>query len=404
MQTEPTARRTYGTGSIIEQNGVYFGKWRVGQRQVKRKLGPIRRPGTRDGLTKTQAEAKLRAVMAETTTAPVMERITIREAGARLLAHLETMGRKHETIRSYRSNLNSQIVPRLGRVPVGSIGRDHAEQLIEGCLRDGLAPKTTRNVLGLLSSIIEFSVKHRWATSNPCKLVDRPQAANDEKDIRFLDQPEIEALLEAVPDDDYGRVQRAIYLAATMSGMRQGELLALRWIDVDWSAQKIRVRRNYVRGRFGTPKSKRGSRSVPLADRLGGELDKLYRASAFQQDDDLVFANPHTGRPMDGQALTKAYQRALKRAGVRRVRFHDLRHTFGTRMAAVGVPMRTLQEFMGHRDLGTTAIYADYAPGAREVDLVNEAFAQASTNPGTNLSETQTNSGSRNPMNPGVMP
>jgi hypothetical protein len=81
------------------------------------------------------------------------------------------------------------------------------------------------------------------------------------------------------------------------------------------------------------------------------------------------------GRPMNGHTLTRTYQSALQAAGVRKVRFHDLRHTFGTRMAAAGVPMRTLQEWMGHRDFRTTLIYADYAPGAHEVDLVNGAFS-----------------------------
>jgi integrase len=158
-----------------------------------------------------------------------------------------------------------------------------------------------------------------------------------------------------------------------------------------------------VRGRFGTPKSRRGSRSVPLADRLGGELDRHYRQTAYQADHDLVFANPHTGNPIDGAALLRAFQRALARAGVRRVRFHDLRHTFGTRMAAAGVPMRSLQEWMGHRDLRTTLIYADYSPGAHEVDLVNEAFADSTldTKLDTKLRPTPTNSDPRNPVNPG---
>ena len=112
-----------------------------------------------------------------------------------------------------------------------------------------------------------------------------------------------------------------------------------------------------------------------------------------------MFGNPHTGTPLDGAALLRAFQRALERAGVRQVRFHDLRHTFGTRMAAAGVPMRTLQEWMGHRDLRTTLIYADYSPGAHEVDLVNDAFA--STNPSTNLRPTQTNSTPLDPVNTG---
>jgi integrase len=139
---------------------------------------------------------------------------------------------------------------------------------------------------------------------------------------------------------------------------------------------------------------------VPLADRLGGELDALYRKSAFQADDDLVFGNPHTGTPLDGGALLRAFQRTLKGAGVRKVRFHDLRHTFGTRMAAAGVPMRTLQEWMGHRDLRTTLIYADYAPGAHEVDLVNDAFAP-DTKLDTKVRPTPTNSNPADSVNTG---
>jgi len=86
---------------------------------------------------------------------------------------------------------------------------------------------------------------------------------------------------------------------------------------------------------------------------------------------------------------------------LREVRFHDLRHTFGTRMAAAGVPMRTLQEWMGHKDFATTLIYADYAPSAHEADLVDSAFARG-TNPGTNLSKSELTSDDLGPGSSGV--
>ena len=205
---------------------------------------------------------------------------------------------------------------------------------------------------------------------------------------------------EQEPDDALGRVERALYLTAAMTGMRQGELLALRWMDVDWLAHRVRVRRNYVRGRFGTPKSKRSTRSIPLADRVAREVEVLFQASSFQADEDLVFGHPHSGRPLDRSLLLKRFKAALARAGVREIRFHDLRHTFGTRMAAAGVPMRTLQEWMGHRDFKTTLIYADYAPSANEAEMVNDAFAPGlSTNLSTNLSESGSNSSQEEPGN-----
>jgi integrase len=163
-----------------------------------------------------------------------------------------------------------------------------------------------------------------------------------------------------------------------MTGLRQGELLALRWRDVDWMASRLRVRRNFVRGEFGTPKSRRSSRSVPLADRVSVELDLLHRETHYGGDDDLVFGHPHLGKPVDRSKLLKRFKSAARRAALRDVRFHDLRHTFGTRIAAAGVPMRALQEWMGHRDFKTTLIYADYAPSTQERELVERAFGRDS--------------------------
>jgi integrase len=144
--------------------------------------------------------------------------------------------------------------------------------------------------------------------------------------------------------------------------------------DVDWVAGRIRIRRSYVRGEFGVPKSKRSSRSVPLADRLAGELERYFQGSDYQADDALVFGNPQTGKPISASFIEQRFKWTLDKAEVRRVRFHDLRHTFGPRMAGAGVPMRTLQEWMGHRDFKTTLIYADYQPSEHEAGFVEEAF------------------------------
>jgi len=162
-----------------------------------------------------------------------------------------------------------------------------------------------------------------------------------------------------------------------MTGLRQGELIALRWVDVDWKAGRIRVRRNCTRQEFGAPKSKRSSRSVPMTKRVVAELKAHFERTEYSGDDDLVFCHPEIGHPLDASKTRRRYKKALKKAGVRAVRFHDLRHTFGTRCAAEGVPMRMLQEWMGHRDIKTTQIYADYAPSPHEADLLERAFASS---------------------------
>jgi integrase len=327
-------------------------------------------------LTRTQAEAELRRLIDSIDQATVQRQsVTIEEVGVLFLANLRAKGRKLATLEVYSSTIRVHLAPFFAARTLDRIGRREIEAFIAHMSRTGRSPKTTRNALGILHSIFEYARREGWVTANPCTLVDKPRAAEGDPDIRFLEPEEIEALLRGVPDDDLGRVERRMYIAATMTGMRQGELLALRWRDIDWPARRVRVRRNYVRGEFGTPKSKRSSRSVPLADWLAGELDRLHQETAYRHDDELVFAHPHTGKPIDRSRLLKRFKAALKRGEVRPVRFHDLRHTFGTRMAAQGVPMRALQEMMGHRDFKTTLIYADYAPSAREAEWVEAAFA-----------------------------
>lgn len=139
------------------------------------------------------------------------------------------------------------------------------------------------------------------------------------------------------------------------------------------------MRRNYTRGEWGTPKSRRSSRAVPMIRRTASELELLFQRSVHQADDDLVFAHPILGTPLDASKLRKRFKDTLDRASVRSIRFHDLRHTFGTQAAAAGVPMRTLQEWMGHRDYKTTLIYADYAPRTHEQAMLEKAFSPTAT-------------------------
>jgi integrase len=139
---------------------------------------------------------------------------------------------------------------------------------------EGRSPKSVRNWLGVLHSLLSYAEKRDWIPSNPCRKVDFPRIEETDADIRFLAPEGVEALLRAVDlDHEWGPTEHALYRTAAMTGLRQGELLALRWRDVDRLAGRVRVRRNYVRGEFGAPKSRRSSRSVPMAETFGsGDL------------------------------------------------------------------------------------------------------------------------------------
>jgi integrase len=378
-QSQNKHRRSYGTGQLYVHTDAagcesWYGRWYVGGERIKRKIGAKRQPGSRDGLTQAQAERELRRRIENEQAIPNIPGVTVANAGERLLKHLEAIGRKPTTIGTYRSLLKTHLVPHLGDQALDQVAPEQVERMMAAMRLDGAGPKLTRNAVALLYQVFEFGQRKGWCQANPCRAVDRPVVENS-TDIRFLELEEVEALLRAVPTDDlFGETDRTVYLTATTTGLRQGELLALRWRDVDWTAGRIRVRQNYVRGHWGTPKTRRGSRSVPMTDRLAGELDRHFKRSAYQADDDLVFPHPETGKVLDHSALSRRFKKALRKAGIRQVRFHDLRHTFGTRMAASGVPARTLQEWMGHRDSKTTEIYTDYSPSAHESEMVERAF------------------------------
>lgn len=381
-------RRAYGSGGFVVERGKLYVKGRdASGRQRRRVIGP-------EGMPKREAERALRAFLEElagSTPPPQAPAVfDLAQAGTRYLDHLTAVGRKQTTLTDYRSYLRVHLAEAvefkgraLGRLTVEDVERFQARKL-----RDGAAAKSVTNWVGLLSSILGYGVRKGWLRENVAAKAERPRVERSD-DLHYLDATEFEALLRAASDDLLGPTDRLIWLAAGMTGARRGELLGLRWRDIDWEHRSIRVRRSFTRvGGMDTPKSRKG-RAVPMGDRLAAELERHYQANAsrgtYVGDDDLVFCHPGTGNVYDPSKLYKRFKAALRRAGVRDVAFHDLRHTFATTLASRGAPMRAIQAWMGHADLRTTLVYADYAADPSEgAAWVDRAFAPR-TNPRTNL-------------------
>jgi integrase len=367
MQIDLTQSRPRGTGSLLRRRQSsggesWYGKWRAEGRQVMRVLGPVRQPGSRNGLTERQAEAALKVAIARPTAEPPKQDAPdIAEAGRRYIANRELLGVKPGTLEDYESYLRIHLVPFFGSRALDEIEPALVEDFIVAKREQGLAIKSIRNYLGFLQAIFALGIRRGWCFSNPVVAIDKPRDRR-EPEIRHLSVAELETVLAATPDDPLGRTERALYLTAAMTGLRRGELLALRWQDVDHDAGVVRVRRTYTRGRFGTPKSRRSNRAIPLADRVDMALREQFEHSRFRDEADLVFCHPTGGGVLDPSKVRKRFQAAARRAGLRPVRFHDLRHTFGTRMASAGAPLRAIQDWMGHSDQRTTLIYAAYAP------------------------------------------
>jgi integrase len=310
-----------------------------------RRLGPMRTNGSATGLSRTQAEAELRrATEASRVLGPApRDGLDVADAGAKYLASREAVGLKRGTLQDYESYLRVHLVPFFAGRTLEEIDIELVEAFIATKRREGKAIKSILNYLGLLHAIFAHASKRDWCSRNPVALADKPREARN-TDIRFLSLEELEAILAATPTSPLGRTDRLIYLTAAMTGLRRGEVVALRWQDVDWKANVVRVRRSFTRGEFGTPKSRRSSRAVPVAPRLRVELDEHYRGTPYRDPDDLVFAHPASGSVLDPSKLRKRFQTCARRAAVRPVRFHDLRHTYGTQMAAAGAPLRAIQE------------------------------------------------------------
>ena len=368
MQRDSTnGARPHGTGSLLRHRHrsgaeTWYGKWRSNGRQVMRALGPARHVDGSPGLTAREAEAALlAAITASKAAEPLGGAIDVAEAGRRYITNRELLGLKPGTLSDYESYLRVHLAPFFGTRPLAEIDVELVEAFIAAKREEGKAIKSIRNYLGLLQAIFALALKRGWCTANPVAASDKPRNRRDH-DIRYLNADELDALLHATPDTELGRLEQTLYLTAAMTGLRRGELLALRWQDVDFDAGVIRVRRTYSRGQFGTPKSQRSSRAVPLAERVASALRGHQQESRFGAELDLVFAHPQLGQVLDPSKVRKRFQATARRAGLRPVRVHDLRHTFGTRMAAAGAPLRAIQEWMGHSDQRTTLIYADYAP------------------------------------------
>ncbi len=384
------ARRSYGTGSLYARAGAYYGHWRdPSGRQIKRRIGLVRTPHEPDGLTKAQAEARLRElIQTSTATAPLEHARTLGAAADAWLTHLEATGVKASSIRAYRAALDKWFMPTLKGRSLDRITTSDVEHAMRQMREAGLSDKSIRNYVGAVRALYNYAMdkRRRWAARNPAADVDLPKNPTY-TEIRYLTTDEVWALVDAAQPGPCQALDRAMYLTAAMTGMRIGELQALEWSGVDFVHARIRVRRTWDRKTktFTSPKSRRSERAIPMPDVVAGHLDRLYQQSAHQGDADLVFGDPITGEPLGHRRMYERLREALKAAGLDTTfGFHGLRHSYGTALAAQGVPMRTLQEWLGHRDIQTTQRYADYCPNPGERDVVEAAFARGS-NPGSNL-------------------
>jgi integrase len=351
---------------------VWYAKYRLPDgRQVQKKLGSAwtgRGRPPAGYFTKRLAEEWLREVLVAarrgTLVGQVATGATFADAAAEWLRYVEVdRQRKPSTLDGYRAIVRAQLLPAFGPMPLESITPDVIERWLAE--RGGAASSRTK-ALVLLHGILKRARKVWGLETNAAGEVEKP-SVHRSGDIDVFAPQEVWSLVRAAASEQ----DAAIYLTAAFTGLRLGELLALPWRDVDFAGSVIRVRGSYAAGVLTTPKSGK-VRAVPMAPDVATALAQLGAREHWVGEDDLVFPG-EAGRYLDGSALRRRYKAALARTGLRPLRFHDLRHTFGTRMIAKA-DIRRVQEWMGHADIQTTMRYLHYAPRSEDAALVAEAF------------------------------
>jgi integrase len=249
------------------------------------------------------------------------------------------------TLEDYAGRLERHVLPRLGEHRLDEIGIDDILALIGDLRLRGYSDSTISTVFIPLSRLFAHAVRRSVIEANPISKLDRserPRVSTRERPV--LGRDEIGRLLDAAAPR-----YRTLLATAILSGLRQGELLGLHWRDVDFDNEVIRVRNALDRQRRNVPpKTQHALRDVVLMPALAEALQQHQAQSPFANPDDYVFTT-RVGTPLHSANLgARALKPALKKAGLRPVRWHDLRHTFASLLIAGGANITFVSRQLGH--------------------------------------------------------
>jgi len=273
----------------------------------------------------------------------------------------------------YHSMVHKHILPELGHLQLRNLKPEHVEAFYARMEKEGLSAGTVNLMHGVLHKALEQAVRRGMIPRNVCDLVSPPRLATREAQPLTTDQAH--KLLEVVR----GHQLEAALTLALVTGIRRGELLGLRWQDIDFEKKSLQIRRtlSYLTGhgfKESEPKTAASRRKIILPKFVLDVL-KRYRAQQKEirlkvgpawQDHDLVFCNGHGGflRP---DRLVEMFHTLLKDAGLPHMRFHDLRHSAATLLLSMGVAAKVVQEILGHSRIGVTLdTYSHVLPGMQQ--------------------------------------
>lgn len=298
----------------------------------------------------------------------------------RFLRHYARVACKYTTYRNYKGLYRHHLKPVWARLPLDKVTRQDVQKLLLRKRKEQMGYGTLLNIQAFASVIFSHAYEEGLIGVNPALRMKRIIGKDDRREsVKPLSASQVKALLSVIKED-HPR-EYPFFLCACRTGMRLGEITGLAWSDIDWDAGTITVRRSYTNGRWTSPKSHK-SRDVEMSkqlqevlrehhDRLvrkcGGKIPFVRMAGLKKGEElnQLVFPNSGGGVQDGSNVRTRILYPSLEKAGLPRVRFHDLRHTYASILLAKGTPIHWVKSQLGHQSIQVTIdIYGHVIPDA----------------------------------------
>jgi len=363
--------------------------------RVERLLGVRKEVDPVNGITETEAFSKLVKIMGTYEAPKTKSKVTFSEVVPRFKTHKEAKNREDTTMAAIDVAIRLHLEPEFGPRHMDEIDSEDIEVWMVKELKK-YSRKSVKNWRSVANSLWDFAVKKKMASVNVVAQTEAPYVPRAEK-IDVMTWADIVAVRAAYPDTPMGWLNSLATLLACRCGLRESEVIALKWSEVMWDTGWLRVIEGHVRGKTKLPKGKKG-RITPMPGIVKDALLAHFKTTSFNRPDDLVLAHPVDGSELNASALNERFKEAVVQAGIRptelrrykkrngdyemrdyvALSFHDCRHAWASWCLSNGQAPANVQKWGGWEDAKTMAIYDHFIPSGFEVDQLNAAVERES--------------------------